>query len=197
MFLVDSGTFKCFKKGKKEKIESYGEGDSFGELALLYNTRRACTIIAETKSKLFSLDRLSFTTILRENSFQKHEFCEQILNKNELFEALNSYEKNKLIENIKEITVGMGKYIIREGQFGDRFYIVAEGKLVTEKMQEDGSIKPVFYYKEGDYFGEIALIRNIPRQASIRAMTSAKLLYIERSSFKRLLGPLEDILKRN
>lgn len=55
---------------------------------------------------------------------------------------------------------------------------------------DDGELKSVYYYKKGDYFGEIALIRNLPRQASIKALTSSKLAYIERSSFKRLLGSL-------
>lgn len=86
--------------------------------------------------------------------------------------------------------IGAGRYIIREGQLGDRFFIVAQGKLVAENMQDNGDIKPVYYYKEGDYFGEISLIRNVPRQASVKTLTSSKLLYIERSTFKRLLGPL-------
>lgn len=55
----------------------------------------------------------------------------------------------------------------------------------------------VYNYKEGDYFGEIALVRNIPRQASVKALTYTKIVSIERSAFKRVLGPIEDILKRN
>ena len=66
-----------------------------------------------------------------------------------------------------------------------------EGNLVAEKTNSDGDVKSVYYYKKGDYFGEIALIRNIPRQASIKALTCSKLAYIERSSFRRLLGSLE------
>lgn len=55
----------------------------------------------------------------------------------------------------------------------------------------------VYNYKTGDYFGEIALVRNIPRQASVKALTPVRLVYIERNTFKRILGPIEDILKRN
>ncbi len=58
-------------------------------------------------------------------------------------------------------------------------------------------MKPVFYYKEGDYFGELAIVKNVVRQASVKALTKARLLYIERSSFKRLLGSIEEILRKN
>lgn len=51
-------------------------------------------------------------------------------------------------------------------------------------------ISTVYNYKDGDYFGEIALVRNIPRQASVKALTFTKIVSIERSAFKRVLGPI-------
>lgn len=81
---------------------------------------------------------------------------------------------------------------MREGEAGDKFYLVAEGHLTAEKGG-----KTVFKFKEGDYFGEIALVRNTPRQASVKCESPTKVVYIERDSFKRLFGPIEDILKRN
>ena len=79
---------------------------------------------------------------------------------------------------------------------GDRFYLIAQGKLVAEKQQGD-TCKKVFQYEVGDYFGEIALIKNTVRQASIRTETDCRLMSIDRDSFKRLIGPIEDILMRN
>lgn len=58
-------------------------------------------------------------------------------------------------------------------------------------------VSTVYNYREGDYFGEIALVRNIPRQASVKALTFTKIVSIERNAFKRVLGPIEEILKRN
>jgi cAMP-dependent protein kinase regulator len=52
-------------------------------------------------------------------------------------------------------------------------------------------------YKAGDFFGELALLKNAPRAASIFAKSELKLASIDRDSFKRLLGPLDNILKRN
>lgn len=47
------------------------------------------------------------------------------------------------------------------------------------------------------YFGELSLLKDVPRQASIVAKTNIKVAYIDRNAFKRLFGPLEEILKRN
>lgn len=55
----------------------------------------------------------------------------------------------------------------------------------------------VLSYKKHDYFGELALLKSAPRAASIIAKTDLKLASLDRMSFKRLLGPLEDLLKRN
>ena len=55
----------------------------------------------------------------------------------------------------------------------------------------------VFKYKPGDYFGELALLRNQTRAASIRATSDLQVVSLGRDSFKRLFGSLESILKRN
>ena len=55
----------------------------------------------------------------------------------------------------------------------------------------------MFEYSEGDYFGEIALVRNTVRQATVKTDTDCRIVSIERDAFKRLLGPIEEILQRN
>lgn len=74
---------------------------------------------------------------------------------------------------------------------------MAEGKLIAEKSENGQPVKKVFEYKEGDYFGEIALVKNTVRQASIKAESSVRVMSIDRDAFKRMLGPIEEILKRN
>lgn len=73
-----------------------------------------------------------------------------------------------------------------------------EGNLIAEKTEKGDELPRIVYqYKQGDYFGELSLIHDITRQASVKALTPVKLACIERDSFKRLLGGLEEILKRN
>jgi cAMP-dependent protein kinase regulator len=53
----------------------------------------------------------------------------------------------------------------------------------------------VYTFEEGDYFGELALINNEPRQASIRALTPAKVAYVTSLGFKRVFGGITETLK--
>ncbi len=76
--------------------------------------------------------------------------------------------------------------------------MILKGQAIATKTIEPG--KPpqeVFKYKVGDYFGERALIQNEPRAANIIAQEDLTVLSLDRHSFKRLLGNMEDILKRN
>jgi len=57
-----------------------------------------------------------------------------------------------------------GNIVIKRGDHADKFYIVAEGKLIARKPLKEGDKEEVVYkFKEGDYFGELGLIHNIPR----------------------------------
>lgn len=88
--------------------------------------------------------------------------------------------------------------MIKQGDSGKDFFIVVEGNLVAEKREAGDELpKVVYQYKPGDYFGELSLLHDIDRQASIKALTKVRLASINREAFKRLLGSLEDILKRN
>ena len=74
-------------------------------------------------------------------------------------------------------------------------------------MLQDGEVKTVMEYSDGDYFGELALIRNIPRQASVQAVviiliiyiykTDVMLIYLDFKTFRSMMGPMENLLKRN
>lgn len=76
--------------------------------------------------------------------------------------------------------------------------MVMEGTAQATKTIEPGKPpKQVLDYKTGDYFGERALIKNEPRAANIVATSRLHVISLERGSFRRLLGPIEEILARN
>ena len=76
----------------------YQSGDVFGELALMYNAPRAASIKAKEDSILFSLDRDTFNAIVKRNAILNREKYNDFLNKVEILETLNSYEKDKIAD---------------------------------------------------------------------------------------------------
>ena len=76
--------------------------------------------------------------------------------------------------------------VVREGDPGDRFYVIVRGRVNVERESANGPTK-VAVLSDGDHFGEIALLRNTPRNATIRTTQPTVLLSLPRDSFLRLL----------
>ena len=92
----------------------------------------------------------------------------------------------KLGDRMRRERVAPGATVVSEGGDGDRFYVVLSGMLTVsqESMGERRTLKP------GDYFGEVALAMDIPRTASVRAMTPAVVASCDRATFDELIRPL-------
>ena len=197
LYIIDSGELICekvFNEGEAPTyLKTYKEGELFGELALLYNSPRAATIYAKTDCVLWAIDRLTFNSIIKESSINKREKYKKFLETIPLLSTVEKYELYSICDAIKVENFEKNQYIIKEGEEGDKFYILDEGEAVATK--EKMSFKKQYF--KGDYFGELALLRNAPRAASVMAVTNCKVLSLDRPAFKRLIGPLEDILKRN
>ncbi|CAG9313861.1 unnamed protein product [Blepharisma stoltei] len=200
LFVVDSGTLQCFKviNGQNKYLKDYNPGEAFGELAMLYNAPRAATITASSDCALWSLDRECFNHIVKGSAIRKRERYDQFLSKVKLLESMDPYERSQLSDAFANVVFNDGEYVIREGEEGNEFFIIEEGTAVATKTIHQGHPpEEVLRYSAGDYFGELALIKNEPRAANVIATSRLKCVSLDRHSFKRLLGPVEDILKRN
>lgn len=165
---------------------------------MLYNAPRAATIVAKTDAELWKLDRETFNYIVKDAAAKKREKYDEFLKRVKILENMDDYERGKLADAFKEEWYQPEDFVIREGDDGNTFYLIMSGEAIATKTVEIG--KPpveVFKYSDGDYFGERALIKNEPRAANIVAKTQLHCVALDRQSFKRLLGPIEEILKRN
>ena len=92
----------------------------------------------------------------------------------------------KLAARMDREQVAPGAAVIREGEPGERFYVVLGGMLAVsqESMGARRLLQP------GDYFGEVALAMEIPRTSSVRALTPAVVASCDRETFDEFLRPL-------
>jgi cAMP-dependent protein kinase regulator len=70
---------------------------------------------------------------MKESASKKRELFENSLKKVELLDSIDPYERSQICDALKENSYNPGEYIIRQGDIGDKFYIVVEGKLVAER----------------------------------------------------------------
>lgn len=202
MYVLEEGKLDCTKvfAGNTEPtfLKEYQPGEGFGELALLYNAPRAATITSKTDYVIWKLDRDTFNNIVKDAAAKKREKYDNFLSQVEVLKTLDSYERSKLGDAVKEHNFKEGDAIIKEGEEGDTFFLIAEGTCIATKMLNGPEPTKVKDYQRGNYFGERALLTNDLRAANIIVTSpTCKVLAIDRLSFQRLLGPLDDILKRN
>lgn len=202
LFVVDSGKLECFKQlassAQPKLVKTYGPGDAFGELALLYNAPRAATIRAISPCVLWVLDRNCFNHIVKESATTKRQRYESFLSHIQLLDNIDPYERSQIADALRTVSFAPGEYVIREGEWGEVFYIVEQGQAVATKTITPGQAPvEVKQYREGEYFGELALLKGEPRAANIIARSALSCVTLDRLSFRRMLGPLEGILRRN
>jgi cAMP-dependent protein kinase regulator len=180
--------------GMGTKVTTIEAGGSFGELALMYNSPRAATVIsAEPHCTLWAVDRTTFRRILMESTFARRRMYEGFLAEVPLLQSLTAWERSKIADALETLKFPAGAVIIREGQPGNSFYLLEEGEAQAYKSNNQN---PVMSYKKGDFFGELALLNDAPRAASVVAKTDVKVATLDKPAFQRLLGPVEGIMRR-
>jgi cAMP-dependent protein kinase regulator len=181
-------------QGLGGKVATIQSGGSFGELALMYNAPRAATVMsAEGQCTLWALDRITFRRILMESTFQRRRLYESFLEEVPLLASLTKYERSKIADALDTQKYPKGTTIIKEGDAGEAFYLLESGEAEAFK---EGTSNPVKAYKKGDYFGELALLNDAPRAASVISKTEVKVATLGKDGFQRLLGPVESIMRR-
>lgn len=191
-YIVEEGRYVVEVDGKE--VVQIGPGGSFGELALMYNSPRAATVKSLEPGKLYAVDRITFRRVIIDLAHEKRCKYMDFLKSLPLLAFLSDLEIGKIADALEEVQyVNPGDIVIKQGDPGDAFYIILNGSARVERDDiHVGTLNP------GDYFGELALLKRQPRAASISVQDAPlKCLRLGEADFVRLLGPLEELLKRN
>jgi ATP-binding cassette subfamily B protein len=86
------------------------------------------------------------------------------------------------------------RLVLQEGDPGDRFYIIARGRVAVSKGNQGDTEKTVAVLETGDHFGEIALLRDVPRTATVRTLSPCMFLTLQRGHFLELIERVPGLL---
>lgn len=200
-YVIDSGVYEIYVKidGKDKMVGVYNEKGSFGELALMYNTPRAATIIATSKGILWALDRNTFRRILLKAAAKKRKVHEALLESVPMLKEITEYERMNLADALQSRKFKDGECVIQQGDEADCMYFVESGVASIRIRKQDDPTQEVELTQcsKGGYFGELALVTHKPRAASVYSVGDLVCAVLDVHAFERLLGPCMDILKRN
>ena len=172
-------------------------GQSFGELALLYTSPRAATVIADEDCVLYRVDQKTFRYIMQSQTVQTENAKKELLEGVTFLQDLDPSDIEKLITALTPRKFIAGENIVRKGEQGETFYVIQEGKVIVS----DISIGKTAYEDQvlgvGEYFGERALITKEPRSANVTGRTKGILLAIDRETFETLIGNLTQLVLKS
>ncbi len=104
-----------------------------------------------------------------------------------LFATMDEGDLDLLCSQLRLEQVPPGRTVIRQGELGDRFYVVHRGHIEVTQRDAAGVSNVVDQLDRGDYFGELALLNDAPRNATCRATVPTELLSLSRIDFERLV----------
>lgn len=167
-------------------VAKLGPGAFFGERALICDEPRAATVISDGYVMVFALSRKSFNELL--GPIEKVWRYES-LRKVPILCNLSEGQLLELAQHMTSIGYEKGDVVFKQGDTGDTFYVVETGSFsVTNAGGEE-----LARCCKGQCFGELALLRNEPRAATVTAMELSKVLACTRQTFNSLLGSLAEI----
>ncbi len=188
--------------GEARKLMTYEDGSeaSFNDLALLYSSKNAATVKASGNGpvKVWVLQQDVFRKVVGQAHINQYEQRINFLKDVKILRTVTDVERQIIAGALQPVEYNAGQVIMRQGDKGDVFYIIVKGEVVcTQQDTPQTAPKEVLRLNDGGYFGEIALLTNRPRQATVTAVRHTKILKLDRSRFKRLVGSLKEILRRN
>lgn len=194
-YTIVSGKAKIIvtgNNGVEKTLGTLSTGDSFGETALIEKGPRTASIITLSQTAVFEISREGFEKFLASDTENREKITGKIrlgkmLLASSVFSFMSQKQISYLIKNLKPERIKAGTVVFKQGDEGNKFYLIQEGSIHLERF--DNSLKTLdIILKPGNFFGEMALVKNIPRTATAEAISDSILFSLDKESFCNVMG---------
>jgi CRP-like cAMP-binding protein len=182
-------------EGGRINISSLSDGDFFGEFGFLVGGARSASVETVVDSYVLEVDRGAVRDLMHAYpqmgdalmDFYKQRVVELLMARNPVFALLSPDDRRALLARATLVECEDDQVVIEEGTAGDAFFFIKRGEVEVFGAHKG---LPVFINKlrEGEFFGEIAVLRRVPRTAGVRAMGKVELLRIGGGDLWDILG---------
>ena len=198
MFIISNGRVKVTKTtetGSEIVLAHLSDGAFFGEMALLSQSPRTASVIAEEETLLFEVSRKVLDEVVKAFPSVKHillRFYRQRLLSNlmatsPIFRPLDGNQRKTLIEKFKSREVDANEMLLEQGQKADGLYTLLSGR-VEVSFEKDGQRHVLAQLKEGEVFGEMEMLNNEPIFANIKTIRKSIVLKLPRRTFAEIVS---------
>ncbi len=198
IFIITDGKVHVYKKditGAMKFMDELGEGNFFGEISFLTGRPRTATVVAHTDTTLYEISKEDMEKIEESYpqiksvlvDFYKIRVLDSLLAFSPLFSELDADDRKYVLTKFKPDIYQPNQVIAQEGTEGDYLFVIKTGKVVVKTKDIKGREIKLVELGPGDFFGEIALITNIPRTATVTAITKVGVLKMSKSDFMEII----------
>uniref|UniRef100_A0A8C7DKR9 cGMP-dependent protein kinase n=1 Tax=Oncorhynchus kisutch TaxID=8019 RepID=A0A8C7DKR9_ONCKI len=189
LYVLADGLLEVMQNGKL--LGEMRPRTAFGELAILYNCKRTATVKAVSQAHIWALDRQTFQSIMMKSTQATQEEYFSFLRSVSLLRDLPEEKLAKIVDCLEIDYFDKGEYIIREGEEGNTFFIIAKGE-VRERTQislfifvAEKSHIPLWHYRE---------VKADVRSANIISTENdTQCLVVDRDNFNQMVGTYEEL----
>ncbi len=204
-YVVAGGRLAVSKRddrGHAVVVAHLGEGDFFGEMALLSGAPRAATVAAETAAELLELGADALLGVAREHPhlaaslrrFYRQRLLANAMAMSAVFRPFPRRDRKRIMARFLARESRDGETVIREGEPSDGLYVVLDGTVEVVKRKGARAVA-VAQLREGDVFGEMSCLRKAPASASVVVRRGGTLLKLPRREFDDLVVSYPRILE--
>lgn len=172
-------------------VSRHEVGAIFDEIMIIWSMPRPVSHYARgDQCILAKLSRPDFTNLVVRSTVYTWWGRQDYLRKVPLFEMMKDEQIATLVDCMKLQFVDANQNIIKQGDYGESFYVLDAGEArVWKQVGRDDEQEYIRYYG-GELFGELALLKNATRAANVTAVIPCRLLVLSKRQFERLHGPM-------
>ena len=196
LYILTAGRARVVKEagdGKEIALTTLHPGDEFGEQALLDGGTRTATVRCSTAVELLRLDRHAFFPMLEKypelktalDLTARHRALHGFLYEFSNFGRLPPRALRELLGRLTPVSFAKGELVIRQDDAAGPMFVIEKGR-VRIFSRANGRTRNLAFYREGDFFGELAILNGVPRAASAEAVTDLQLLALEPEAVQEL-----------
>lgn len=189
------GVFKRIREGEERWIRNLKEGDFFGEFGFFTDHKRHATVKTGTECEILEIPRDELNEIIKTHShmrevlynFFKQRVLDLFLAHSPLFSSLNPMEREEILKRFRLLKIPEETLLFQGGDPPTSFYLIKSGEVQIFTQKRHGGKTIVAKLESGNFFGEIGLLFNKPRTASVRTTRPSELFELTKEDLEACL----------